>query len=141
MTQQILKSENRFETDGRYILWPDLIKGTLIKRYKRFLADGFESYITTIKLAALSAPLTAVLGLLIAYLVSRYRFFGKSTFEFTSMLSFAIPGTVVGIGYVMSFNTAPLLFTGTAAILVICFIFRNMPVGIRSAMAALQQSV
>jgi iron(III) transport system permease protein len=55
------------------------------------------------------------------------------------MLSFAIPGTVVGIGYVMSFNTAPLVFTGSAAILIICFIFRNMPVGIRSAMAALQQ--
>ena len=110
-----------------------------LAHYKRFLVDGFESYITTIKLAALSAPLTAILGLLIAYLVSRYQFFGKAPFEFTSMLSFAIPGTVVGIGYVMSFNTAPLLFTGTATILIICFIFRNMPVGIRSAMAALQQ--
>ncbi|PID57369.1 iron ABC transporter permease [candidate division KSB3 bacterium] len=110
-----------------------------LMHYKRFLVDGFESYTTTIKLAALSAPLTAIVGLLIAYLVSRYHFFGKDIFEFTSMLSFAIPGTVVGIGYVMSFNTAPLLFTGTASILVICFIFRNMPVGIRSAMAALQQ--
>jgi iron(III) transport system permease protein len=110
-----------------------------LMHYKRFLTDGFESYITTIKLAALSAPLTAIIGLLIAYLVSRYQFLGKGPFEFTSMLSFAIPGTVVGIGYVMSFNTAPLLFTGTAAILIICFIFRNMPVGIRSAVAALQQ--
>ncbi len=107
--------------------------------YRRFLSDGFESYITTIKLAAISAPLTAALGLVIAYLISRYRFFAKRPFEFTSMLSFAIPGTVVGIGYVMSFNTPPLVFTGTAAILIICFIFRNMPVGIRSGMAALQQ--
>ncbi len=116
------------------------INNTLtLTHYKRFLSDGFGSYITTIKLSAFSAPLTAALGLLIAYLVSRYHFWGKSSFEFTSMLSFAIPGTVVGIGYVMSFNTAPLLFTGTAAILMICFIFRNMPVGIRSAMAALQQ--
>lgn len=110
-----------------------------LTHYTRFLTDGFESYLTTIRLAAISAPLTAVMGLLIAYLVSRYRFFGKAPFEFTSMLSFAIPGTVVGIGYVMAFNTPPLVFTGTAAILVICFIFRNMPVGIRSAMAALQQ--
>ena len=116
------------------------INNTLtLMHYKRFLSDGLESYITTVKLAALSAPLTAILGLLIAYLVSRYHFFGKNPFEFTSMLSFAIPGTVVGIGYVMSFNTPPLVFTGTAAILIICFIFRNMPVGIRSAMAALQQ--
>jgi iron(III) transport system permease protein len=111
---------------------------TLI-HYKRFLVDGLESYLTTIKLAAISAPLTAIVGLIIAYLVSRYRFAGKEAFEFTSMLSFAIPGTVVGIGYIMAFNTPPLMFTGTAAILIICFIFRNMPVGIRSAMAALQQ--
>lgn len=110
-----------------------------LMHYKRFLTDGFESYLTTIQLAAVSAPLTAVMGLLIAYLVSRYRFVGKAPFEFTSMLSFAIPGTVVGIGYVMAFNTPPLVFTGTATILIICFIFRNMPVGIRSAMAALQQ--
>ncbi len=123
---------------GFFKLW-GIDNSLTLMHYKRFLSDGFDSYITTIKLAALSAPLTAILGLLIAYLVSRYRFFGKGPFEFTSMLSFAIPGTVVGIGYVMSFNTAPLLFTGTAAILIICFIFRNMPVGIRSAMAALQQ--
>lgn len=110
-----------------------------LMHYKHFLTDGLDSYITTLQLAAISAPLTAILGLLIAYLVSRYHFFGKRSFEFTSMLSFAIPGTVIGIGYVMSFNTPPLLFTGTAAILILCFIFRNMPVGIRSAMAALQQ--
>ncbi len=107
--------------------------------YKHFLTDGLDSYIPHSAISAISAPLTAILGLLIAYLVSRYRFFGKRSFEFTSMLSFAIPGTVIGIGYIMSFNTAPLMFTGTAALLVVCFIFRNMPVGIRSAMAALQQ--
>ena len=107
--------------------------------YKRFLSDGLESFITTLKLAVIAAPLTAAVGLLISYLVSRYRFFGKRPFEFTSMLTFAIPGTVVGIGYVMAFNTPPLVFTGTAAILIFCFIFRNMPVGIRSSMAALQQ--
>jgi iron(III) transport system permease protein len=116
------------------------INNTLtLAHYQRFLTDGLNSYLTTIKLAALSSPLTALLGLLIAYLVSRYAFAGKHLFEFTSMLSFAIPGTVIGIGYVMAFNTPPLLLTGTAAILVACFVFRNMPVGIRSAMAALQQ--
>ena len=55
------------------------------------------------------------------------------------MLSFAVPGTVIGIGYVMAFNQSPFLLTGTAAILVIAFIFRNMPVGIRSGVAALAQ--
>ncbi len=107
--------------------------------YKRFLVDGLTSYITTLKLAAISAPLTAGVGLLIAYLISRYSFPGKRPFEFVSMLSFAIPGTVVGIGYVMAFNVPPLILTGTATIIIISFIFRNMPVGIRAGMAALTQ--
>jgi len=110
-----------------------------LQHYKYFLEVGLESYFTTLKLAAISAPITATMGLMVAYLVSRYTFFGKKTFEFTSMLSFAIPGTIVGIGYVMTFNTGPLFFAGTAMILIICFVFRNMPVGIRSGMAALQQ--
>jgi iron(III) transport system permease protein len=110
-----------------------------LKHYQTFLNDGLDSFITTIKLSAISAPLTGILGVLIAYLVSRYRFWGRELFEFTAMLSFAIPGTVIGVGYVMAFNTPPLVFTGTAAIIVICFIFRNMPVAIRAAVAALQQ--
>jgi len=125
-------------TGGFVKLWGINNSFTLM-HYQRFLSDGFESYITTLNLAAISAPLTAAIGLMVAYLVSRFQFFAKQPFEFTSMLSFAIPGTVIGIGYVMSFNTPPLAFTGTAAILIICFIFRNMPVGIRAGMAALQQ--
>ena len=110
-----------------------------LKHYQYFFTVGLESYFSTLKLALYSAPVTAVIGLVIAYLISRYQFYGKKYFEFTSMLSFAIPGTIVGIGYVMAFNTAPLAFTGGAAILIICFVFRNMPVGIRSGIAALQQ--
>ncbi len=47
-----------------------------------------------------------------------------------SLLTFALPGTVVGISYILAFNDKPFLLTGTAAILVIIFVFRNIPVGI-----------
>jgi iron(III) transport system permease protein len=55
------------------------------------------------------------------------------------MLSFAIPGTVIGVAYVFAFNVPPLEITGTALIIVLCFIFRNMPVGLRAGMAAMSQ--
>jgi iron(III) transport system permease protein len=55
------------------------------------------------------------------------------------MLSFAIPGTVVGVSYILAFNVPPIELTGTGLILVICFIFRNMPVGVRSGIAAMSQ--
>jgi len=57
--------------------------------------------------------------------------------DVTAMLTFAAPGTVVGIGYLLAFNRTPL--QGTAAIIILLFVFRNMPVGIRAAAAALEQ--
>ena len=101
--------------------------------------SGWDSLITTLKLAAVAMPLTAGLGLLTAWLLARQRFGGRTSFEFLTMLSFAIPGTVIGIAYILAFNVAPVELTGTGTILVICFVFRNMPVGIRAGMASLAQ--
>ncbi len=110
-----------------------------LRHYRQLLRDGMGALNTTLILAGVSAPLTAAVGILTAYLVVRHRFPGRGALEFTSMLSFAVPGTVIGIGYILAFNEPPLLLTGGAAILVISFIFRNMPVGIRSGVAALAQ--
>jgi iron(III) transport system permease protein len=55
------------------------------------------------------------------------------------MLSFAIPGTVVGVSYILAYNVPPIELTGTGLILIICFVFRNMPVGVRSGIATLAQ--
>ncbi len=59
--------------------------------------------------------------------------------EFGSILNYAVPGTVVGIGYILAFNNPPLILTGTLAILVLAFVFRYMPVGIQSGIAVLRQ--
>ncbi|MEJ1156886.1 ABC transporter permease [Prosthecomicrobium sp. N25] len=100
---------------------------------------AWNSLFTTLEIAAASAPLTAGIGLLTAYLLVRQRFVGQSAFEFMTMLSFAIPGTVIGVSYILAFNTPPVELTGTAVILVICFVFRNMPVSIRAGVAAMSQ--
>ncbi len=100
---------------------------------------AWNSFWTTVTLAAIAAPLTALLGLLAAWLLVRQRFAGRLALEFATMLSFAVPGTVIGVAYVFAFNVPPLEITGTALIIVICFVFRNMPVGVRAGMAAMSQ--
>ena len=100
---------------------------------------GWDYIQDSLLLAAIATPLTGLLGMFIAYLVKRKRFIGSRFMDVTSMLTFAVPGTVVGIGYILAFNQKPLMLQGTAAIIVLLFIFRNMPVGIRSAAAALEQ--
>ncbi|TWF47760.1 ABC transporter permease [Neorhizobium alkalisoli] len=100
---------------------------------------AWNSFWTTMEIALISAPLTAAVGLLTAYIIVRQKFAGRNIFEFALMLSFAIPGTVIGISYIMAFNLPPLEMTGTALILVACFVFRNMPVGVRGGVAAMSQ--
>jgi iron(III) transport system permease protein len=104
-----------------------------------FGGSAWDSFFTTIKVAAVSAPLTAAMGLLAAYVITRHRFVGRRAFEFLTMVSFAIPGTVIGVSYIVAFNVAPLELTGGMLILVLCFVFRNMPVGVRAGVAALAQ--
>ncbi len=104
-----------------------------------FRGSAWDSLFTTIEVAAISAPLTAGLGILLAWLLARQAFPGRRTLEFMTMLSFAIPGTVVGVSYIMAFNLPPVELTGTMLILVICFVFRNLPVGVRGGIAALAQ--
>ncbi|MBI5276412.1 MAG: iron ABC transporter permease [Burkholderiales bacterium] len=100
---------------------------------------AWNSFFTTIKLAAIAAPLTATLGLMVAWLLARTEFRGQNLFEFAALLAFAIPGTVLGVSYILAFNVPPFELTGTALIIVLCFLFRNLPVGVRAGTAAFKQ--
>ncbi|MGL4728297.1 MAG: ABC transporter permease, partial [Bosea sp. (in: a-proteobacteria)] len=104
-----------------------------------FSGGAWNSLVTTVSLAALAAPITAALGLLAAWVLSRQQFAGRTMLEFALMLTFAVPGTVIGVAYILTYNVPPLEITGTAIILVVCFVFRNLPVGVRSGLAAMSQ--
>lgn len=105
----------------------------------RWTGSAWNSFWTTVQIAGIAAPLTAAVGLITAYLLTRQNFAGKNSFEFGTMLSFAIPGTVIGVSYILAFNVPPIEITGTGVILVVSFIFRNMPVGIRAGIASMSQ--
>lgn len=104
-----------------------------------FSGSAWNSLFTTLGVAAVAAPLTTALGLLGGYVVSRHAFKGRRAFEFLTMVNFAVPGTVIGVAYIVAFNVPPLEFTGTFAIIVLCLVFRNMPVGVRATVSALSQ--
>ncbi len=110
-----------------------------LKHYSSVFQIGGRYLRDTLILASVATPITGMLGMIIAFLVVRKQFVGKGLMDLTSMLTFAVPGTVVGIGYILAFNEPPFLLTGTAAIIVLLFIFRNVSVGIRAGVAALQQ--
>lgn len=100
---------------------------------------AWNSLFTTLTLAAMAAPVCAALGLLIAWLLARTEFRGKAAFEFSALLTFAIPGTVLGLSYILAFNVPPVELTGTGLIIILCFVFRNLPVGVRAGAASFKQ--
>lgn len=100
---------------------------------------AWNSLFTTVKLAAIAAPICAAIGLLISWLLARTQFVGQQAFEFGALLAFAIPGTVLGVSYILAFNVPPFELTGTGLIIVLCFVFRNLPVGVRAGTASFKQ--
>lgn len=110
-----------------------------LDHFKYVFSLGSDSLTNSVILSIIATPITGLLGMIVAYLVIRKNFIGKRFMEFTSMLTFALPGTVVGIGYILAFNQKPFLLTGTAAIIIISLVFRNMPVGIEAGTSSLQQ--
>ena len=115
-----------------------------LKNYQLLFGQGFSdgawpSLIQTVIFAASAAPITALFGLLIAYITVRREFKGKKTLDFLTLLCFAVPGTVAGVSYIIAFNSSPIYLTGTAVIIVLSMVMRNMPVGMRAAIAGLGQ--
>ena len=109
------------------------------------LHHGFEAFADSFGLSLIAAPLTALLSMVIAYLVVKRRFPGRGFIEFVSMLAMAVPGTVLGVGFIRGFSSGVFHsgfmqgLYGTAAILVIVFIVRSLPTGTRSGISALRQ--
>ena len=106
---------------------------------------GFKAFKDSFLLSLASAPITALLSMIISYLVVKRKFRAKGFIEFVSMLAMAVPGTVLGIGYIRGFvngvfGTGFLKgIYGSAAILIIVFVVRSLPTGTRSGISALRQ--
>ena len=106
---------------------------------------GFQAFRDSFILSLISAPITALLSMIISYLVVKRKFKSKGFIEAVSMLAMAVPGTVLGVGYIRGFSGG-LFHTGfmqglygTGLILIIVFVVRSLPTGTRSGISALRQ--
>ncbi len=110
-----------------------------LDQYRKALQYGWDSLKNSMTLGLISAIIGGLLGMVIAYITAKRNYYGKRFIEVSSVLMFAVPGTVLGISYILGFNSKPLALTGTGIILVIVFTFRNMPVAIESGTTTLLQ--
>jgi iron(III) transport system permease protein len=103
------------------------------------LSRGKQAIVSTVTLAAAATPIAGILAMAAALIIVRQKFFGKKVLEALLMTPFAIPGTLLGISYILAFNKPPLLLVGTAAIIVINYVIRELPVGLETGAASLRQ--
>lgn len=114
-----------------------------IANFAKGMKSGWQYVTDSILIALAAAPITAIIGMITAYLVERKKFWGRRILEFSSLAAFAVPGTVIGVGFVMAFASPhwfmPVTLQGTVWIILLLFVFRNMPVGVLAASAGLSQ--
>lgn len=127
------------------IFWGSIVKiwginNTLtLENYSYVFTFGRKAIKDTLIIACIGTPLGGLLAVLVGYVTERLKVRGHKTLETVSLLNFALPGTVVGIAYVIAFNDKPIVLTGTVSILVSSYVFRYASAGIRNVIAALQQ--
>jgi len=109
------------------------------RHYRVIFTEGLRVIRDTLVIAGLAMPLGGLYGILLGYLVARKAFVGRRTMELVSMINYALPGTIVGIAYLIAFNDPPIELTGTALIIIACYVFRYGATGIRATVAMLQQ--
>ncbi len=110
-----------------------------LAHYRVVFTEGLPAIRDTLVIAAFATPIGGFYGVLLGYLVARHRFPGRTAMEITSMVNYALPGTIVGIAYLIAFNDPPIVLTGTALVIVAAYVFRYGPTGIRTTVALMQQ--
>jgi len=111
---------------------------------------GFSSYIAvfnrslssilnTFRFGLVAIVCVVLLGTLFAYLTARRKTLLSKVLDVCIMFPFVIPGTVFGLILLMTYNTGPLVLSGTPAIIIIAFVIRRMPFTVRSSSAILRQ--
>lgn len=98
-----------------------------------------QAIANSIRVSFIAAVIGAVIGVLLAYVIVRGKFFGRSFIEMASLSGFALPGTVLGIGYLLAFSAQPIKLTGGIMILALNCVFRFLAVGVEAGISKLHQ--
>jgi iron(III) transport system permease protein len=110
-----------------------------LAHYAHVFSGGLKAVRDTLIIATIAMPVGGFFAVLLGFLVARTQFPGRRALEFAAMINYALPGTIVGIAYLIAFNDPPLALTGTAFILVVCYVFRYSLAGTRATTALLAQ--
>jgi iron(III) transport system permease protein len=118
---------------------PVLQAGFSLGNFTELLGASPRPLVNTLLLATAAAAGVTVLGVPIGYVLTRYRSPLSHILDGLATAPFAVAGTVLGIGLILSFNSGALILTGGWLILVLAYMVRKLPFSVRSSAAILHQ--
>lgn len=110
-----------------------------ISNYVRMFDGLIQPIQNSLILSAGATLLCVLFGTLAAYAAVQRRFAGRWALDLTIMLPFVLPGIVTGVAFLTTFNSGPLVLTGTATILILAYFVRRIAYIFRSVSAAFGQ--
>jgi len=110
-----------------------------LDNFAQLFARSYRPLTNTLVLATLAACGATLIGVPIGYIAVRHRSRLSGLIDIVATSPFAVAGTVLGIGLVMTYSGGFLVLTGTAAIMILAYMVRKLPFAVRSASAILHQ--
>ena len=110
-----------------------------LENYQNLKNYNMSCFIRSIVYSLITGVIGSILGMIIAYFTERRKIRGMKTLDFISTLPYIIPGTFFGIGYILAFNGPIISLTGTATIVILNCIFKQMPMTTKASSAAIVQ--
>jgi iron(III) transport system permease protein len=110
-----------------------------LSSYAKILYDVPKTITNSLVFSVTAVVLIVVVGTLLGFVLSRKRNVPAAALDPLLMISYIVPGTVLGIGFIVAFNRRPLYLVGTAAIIILSYFIRRLPYSVRSAASILKQ--
>ncbi|HEC60622.1 MAG TPA: iron ABC transporter permease [bacterium] len=110
-----------------------------LQSYQKVLHDVPKTITNSILFSVAAVILIVLMGTLIGYVLSRKRNIASKLLDPLLMIPYIVPGTVLGIGFIVAFNRKPIYLVGTAAIIILSYFIRRLPYSVRSSASILRQ--
>lgn len=110
-----------------------------LEHFNTLLGYNMDSLLRSVCYALLVGFFGTIFGMLFTYYLERRKVRFGGFYDFMATLPYLLPGTCFGIGYILAFNKGPLKLTGTAAIIIINMMFKQLPTVTKMSTAALAQ--
>ena len=113
--------------------------GFTFENYQNLGSRLWTTMGNTFSYSLIAMVFIVIIGILMSYVVVRKPGKTGGLLDMLLMAPYVIPGSVLGLCYIVTFNVKPLVLTGTAAIIIISYIIRKLPYTVRSSSAFLMQ--